>query len=65
LALRSARWIAGVLSVNQQLAAIRHVFDWLVVGQVMPLNPAGSVRPAPLCRGRRRDRRLTWPARCP
>ncbi len=31
-------------SVKQQLAAIRHLFDWLVVGQVMPANPAASVR---------------------
>jgi len=30
--------------VKQQLAAIRHLFDWLVMGQVMPLNPAASVR---------------------
>ena len=31
-------------SVKQQLAAIRHLFDWLVIGQVMPVNPAASVR---------------------
>ena len=31
-------------SVKQQLAAIRMLFDWLVVGQVMPANPAASVR---------------------
>ena len=31
-------------SVKQRLAAIRHLFDWLVVGQVVPVNPAGSVR---------------------
>jgi site-specific recombinase XerD len=31
-------------SVKQQLAALRHLFDWLVVGQIMPTNPAGSVR---------------------
>jgi site-specific recombinase XerD len=31
-------------SVKQQLAAIRHLFDWLVVGQVIPTNPAASVR---------------------
>jgi hypothetical protein len=30
-------------SVKQCLAAIRHLFDWLVTGQVMPVNPAGSV----------------------
>jgi site-specific recombinase XerD len=27
-----------------RLAALRHLFDWLVTGQVMPSNPAGSVR---------------------
>src|SRR3546814_17471035 len=31
-------------SVKQQLAAVRHLFDWLVTGQVMPTNPAASVR---------------------
>jgi len=31
-------------SVKQQLAAIRHLFDWLVTGQVVPTNPAASVR---------------------
>jgi site-specific recombinase XerD len=31
-------------SVKQRLAAIRHLFDWLVTGQVVPTNPAASVR---------------------
>jgi site-specific recombinase XerD len=31
-------------SVKQQLAAIRHLFDWLVTGQVIAVNPAASVR---------------------
>ena len=31
-------------SVKQQLAAIRVLFDWMVVGQVMPMNPASGVR---------------------
>lgn len=31
-------------SVKQELAAIRTLFDWLVVGQVMATNPALSVR---------------------
>src|SRR6516225_2385851 len=31
-------------SVKQRLAAVRHLFDWLVTGQVVPVNPAGSVR---------------------
>jgi integrase/recombinase XerC len=29
-------------TVKQRLAAIRHLFDWLVTGQVMPVNPASS-----------------------
>ena len=31
-------------TVKQHLAAIRMLFDWLVTGQVMPVNPASSVR---------------------
>ncbi len=31
-------------SKKQALAAIRMLFDWLVIGQVLPLNPASSVR---------------------
>ena len=31
-------------TVKQHLAAIRMLFDWLVVRQVMPLNPAHAVR---------------------
>lgn len=31
-------------TVKQHLSAIRRLFDWLVVGQVMPINPAASVR---------------------
>lgn len=31
-------------SVKQQLAAVRRLFDWLVTGQVVPTNPAASVR---------------------
>jgi site-specific recombinase XerD len=31
-------------TAKQRLAAIRHLFDWLVVGQVIPANPAASVR---------------------
>src|SRR5271170_7870065 len=49
--LHVATWIElqtrGALAaptVKQQLAAIRHLFDWLVTGQVMAVNPAGSVR---------------------
>ncbi len=48
--LHVAAWIEGrtrersAPTVKQQLAAIRHLFDWLVMGQVVPLNPAASVR---------------------
>ena len=31
-------------TVKQRLAALRHLFDWLVVGQIVPVNPAASVR---------------------
>jgi len=31
-------------TVKQHLACIRVLFDWLVIGQVMPTNPAHSVR---------------------
>jgi site-specific recombinase XerD len=33
-----------VVSVKQSLAAIRGLFDFLVVRQIMPSNPAMSVR---------------------
>ena len=49
--LHVATWIeaqvqAGLAapSIKQRLAALRHLFDWLVVGQVVPTNPAASVR---------------------
>ncbi len=31
-------------SVKQKLAALKMLFDWLVMGQVIPVNPAASVR---------------------
>lgn len=31
-------------TVKQRLAAVRSLFDWLVTGQVVPHNPAASVR---------------------
>lgn len=31
-------------TVKQRLAAVRMLMDWLVVGQVLPMNPAASVR---------------------
>lgn len=45
-----ATWVEGLQltlsapSVKQRLAAVRMLFDWLVVGQVIPMNPASSVR---------------------
>jgi site-specific recombinase XerC len=48
--LHVAAWIelrthrSSAPTVKQHLAAIRHLFDWLVVGQVVPHNPAASVR---------------------
>ena len=43
-----AAYIAGLQfaapSIKQHLAALRTLFDWLVVGQVIPTNPASSVR---------------------
>jgi site-specific recombinase XerD len=48
--LHVATWIEGqrethaAPTVKQRLAAIRMLFDWLVVGQVVPVNPAASVR---------------------
>jgi site-specific recombinase XerD len=40
---RSTRELAPP-SVKQRLAALRHLFDWLVTGQVLPVNPAHTVR---------------------
>jgi site-specific recombinase XerD len=40
-------YLAGIYSkptIKQHLAAIRMCFDWLVVGQIVPHNPAASVR---------------------
>jgi site-specific recombinase XerD len=34
----------GAPGVKQQLAAIRMLFDWLIIGQVAPSNPASAVR---------------------
>jgi hypothetical protein len=30
--------------VKQQLAAVRMLFDWLITGQVVPMNPGAAVR---------------------
>ena len=42
-------------TVKQHLAAIRMLFDWLVVGQVVPFNPASSVRGPKTRRENRKD----------
>lgn len=48
--LHVAAWIEALCgeqappSIKQQLAAVRHLFDWLVTGQVVLTNPAASVR---------------------
>ena len=47
--LHMATWIetqreAAAPTVKQRLAAVRHLFDRLVVGQIVPVNPAASVR---------------------
>ena len=34
----------GAPGVKQQLAAVRMLFDWLITGQVVPMNPAAAVR---------------------
>jgi site-specific recombinase XerD len=34
----------GAPGVKHQLAAVRMLFDWLITGQVMPMNPAAAVR---------------------
>ena len=34
----------GAAGVKQQLAAVRMMFNWLVTGQVVPMNPAAAVR---------------------
>lgn len=48
--LHVAAWVeelgrdVSVPTVKQRLAAVRHLFDWLVRSQVVPQNPAVSVR---------------------
>jgi site-specific recombinase XerC len=48
--LHVATWIeqlgreVSVPTVKQRLAGIRHLFDWLVTGQMVPTNPTASVR---------------------
>jgi hypothetical protein len=42
--IESQGWEVSAPTVKQQLAALRYLFDWLVTGQVVPVNPAASVR---------------------
>lgn len=48
--LHVATWVeqlgreVSVPTVKQRLAGVRHLFDWLVTGQIVPTNPAASVR---------------------
>ncbi len=48
--LHVAAWVEGQTrthaapTAKQRLAAVRNLFDWLVTGQIVPLNPAASVR---------------------
>jgi integrase/recombinase XerC len=48
--LHVAAWVeqlgreVSVPTVKQRLAGVRHLFDWLVTGQIIPTNPAASVR---------------------
>jgi integrase/recombinase XerD len=55
-------------TVKQRLAALRMLFDWMVVGQVLPVNPAHAVR-GPINAAAGQDagaagRRGTGAARC-
>lgn len=65
--LHVAAWIevlgqhVSVPSVKQQLAGVRHLFDWLVTGQILPTNPAASVR-GPAHSVRRRKTPVLSPA---
>jgi site-specific recombinase XerC len=42
--IEEARRELAAPSVKQRLAALRHLFDWLVNGQVVPINPAHTAR---------------------
>lgn len=60
-----AAWVEGLgrtlsaPSVKQRLAAVRMLFDWLVVGQVVPHNPAAPVRGPKHSTARGKTRMLT------
>lgn len=36
--------VRSVPTVKQHLAALKHLFDYLVIGQILPINPAAAVR---------------------
>ncbi len=36
--------MVNVPTIKQRLAGVRHLVDWLATGQVVPVNPAASVR---------------------
>jgi hypothetical protein len=47
-----------------RLAALRHLFDWMVIGQIMPTNPTAAVRgPHHIVRSTRSTRRPSSVAR--
>ena len=52
-ALHVASWIEiqcrdlAAPTVKQHLAATHHLFDWLVTGKIVPINPAASLRGPP------------------
>jgi hypothetical protein len=49
---------------EQQLAAVRMLFDWLVIGQVVSTNPAAAVRgPKHVVNTRCSSTRRKWAAR--
>jgi hypothetical protein len=50
-------------SVKQRVAAIRHLFDWLVTGQVVPVNPVGSARAGHVMWSSAGKRRCSTPPR--
>jgi site-specific recombinase XerD len=44
LYIETRRQTRSAPDAKQQLAAIRMLFDWLIVGQILPSNPAAAVR---------------------
>jgi integrase/recombinase XerD len=52
-------------TVKLRLAALRMLFDWMVVGQVIPVNPAHAVRGPKHSQKRARRRSSMWTKRAP